>query len=471
MDNLLKAGQARLYELYNAGQNLHAIAEDELVRTSLFPGLLDRQARYRRLWGIVENLVKEGELKPRTEKQRRRAQTRGMKNVPSAGELPAEQATHDKTRDSWTIDLKNTPVKSEEEMFQKFAIDPEVWMVDRIIVNEWDMGYVQRESGKAKSIPLHQIKLYLKRRAVVDETKRIIASLKEDAGKHSPVYKPFIRIPQVAPGYMLEISIPDPHFGKYAWHEESGSDYDVDIAANLYQEALNDIVTKAAAGYDFDRICYVIGNDMLNADNLENTTTRGTPQTTDGRQHRTFRRVRSTVIASTERLMPLADVDVLVVPGNHDLMSAFYLGDSLESWFRKAPNVRVWNDPALRKYYEWGKNMLLFTHGSEEKHQLLAQIAAHEQPEMWGRTRYREAHIGHLHKAMLAQTLREETGFRVRMLSSISATDDWHFSKGFVGNWRSAEALVWSAEQGLVGQHLFTTPEHYEGAVQNGGRV
>jgi hypothetical protein len=199
----------------------------------------------------------------------------------------------------------------------------------------------------------------------------------------------------------------------------------------------------------------VVGNDTLNSDNLENTTARGTPQSTDGRQQKTFRRTRQMIVAATERLMEIADVDVLMVAGNHDLFNVFALGDALECWFHKAPNVSVDNRACLRKYYRYHQNMILFTHGSEEKpYQRLSQIAAAEEPRMWGETRYREAHIGHLHKTMVD----EQHGFRVRMMPSLCAADSWHAQKAFTGQIRSAEALVWGQNNGLIGTAIYNVP-------------
>lgn len=43
-------------------------------------------------------------------------------------------------------------------------------------------------------------------------------------------------------------------------------------------------------------------------------------------------------------------------------------------------------------------------------------------------------------------------GVTIRLLRSLSATDAWHFDKGFVGTPRGAEAFLWDAEDGLAAQ-------------------
>jgi hypothetical protein len=83
----------------------------------------------------------------------------------------------------------------------------------------------------------------------------------------------------------------------------------------------------------------------------------------------------------------VAPVDVLIVPGNHDRERMFYAGAALECWYHGSPNVLVDNGAQLRKYYSLGKNLIGFTHGSEEKFTMLPGIMAHEVPQLCDRSR------------------------------------------------------------------------------------
>lgn len=337
-----------------------------------------------------------------------------------------------------------------QQLLDFCEFDGSEWEVERWQCNKWEVG-AKGDDGKIAVSPLYQVKATFRRKAQVCAAKEEIADLIDAAKRHMPKdYPKFLRTRQVR-HHLLEIAIPDLHMGKLAWGRECGENYDLNIACDLYREALADLIQKSSA-YDIDRILFVAGNDLLHSDNEQNKTYAGTPQDCDGRHARTFKRTREVMIEAIDTLRPIAPVDVLVVPGNHDRTASFFLGDSLSCWYQHVSDVTVDNTPMLRKYYRYGEVMLCLTHGSEERPlSRLANIAAAEQPQMWGQTRFREAHVGHLHKTQVT----EDHGFRVRILSSLCATDAWHKSQGYIGNVRSAEAFLWHRSQGLAGIHLY----------------
>jgi hypothetical protein len=181
-------------------------------------------------------------------------------------------------------------------------------------------------------------------------------------------------------------------------------------------------------------------------------TTRGTPQDVDSRFQKSFVEGRRMLCRLIDRLLEVAPVHVPVVPGNHDELSAWHLGHALECYYHKTKYVTVDNAPTLRKYFEYGATMLMLTHGDKGKAANYPLLMATERPEMFGRTKFREAHIGHWH----GTKLQEWNGVRCRTLSSLSGVDAWHAGQGFIGNLRSAEAFVWEKREGLVTTATFT---------------
>jgi hypothetical protein len=251
------------------------------------------------------------------------------------------------------------------------------------------------------------------------------------------------------------VNLPDAHIGKLAWGLETGhGNYDVKIAEQVYWTALESIINRAK-GYAFERVLYILGNDLLNSDDIEGRTTAGTYVSSDARYHKTFSSVRNLMIKSIERLRQVAPLDVMVVSGNHDQLSCWHLGDSLECFFHGYDDVTIDNSPRARKYYEFGNVGLMFVHGHKGKKTDYPAIMAAEQPQMWGRTKFRECHSGHLH----ATKTDEQHGFRTRILPSLTAPDDWLATNGFVGNLRNAEGYIWSKQEGLIGQVYYTVPE------------
>ena len=66
---------------------------------------------------------------------------------------------------------------------------------------------------------------------------------------------------------------------------------------------------------------------------------------------------------------------------------------------------------------------------------------------------HREWHLGDKHhKKDLLQRTEDVDGVTIRLLRSLSATDTWHFDKGYVGGVRSAEGFLWDKGDGLIAQ-------------------
>lgn len=85
------------------------------------------------------------------------------------------------------------------------------------------------------------------------------------------------------------------------------------------------------------------------------------------------------------------------------------------------------------------------THGNEEKSTDLAALMAIEAPEKWGLSKYREWLTGHLHKrSTMYHMINEQYGVTTRIMPSLCDSDSWHILKGFVGNHRIAEGLIYS---------------------------
>lgn len=251
---------------------------------------------------------------------------------------------------------------------------------------------------------------------------------------------------------LFEVDPFDLHVGKLAWPDETGEAYDVRIAERVFTDAIEALVAKAERE-PVREVVLIVGNDLLQTDTLDGTTTSGTYVDTDTRFIRSFRRAFALKRWAIDRLAERWPVRAVVVPGNHDRQSAFTLGHSLESWYHGESRVTVDNNPKLRKYHRHGVNLLGWTHGSEEKMADLPLLMATEQKEAWAATLHREWHIGHLHKAKEVRFTAADSfnGVRVRVLPSLCAPDAWHYRRGYVGERRSCEAYLWCADTGYAG--------------------
>lgn len=287
----------------------------------------------------------------------------------------------------------------------------------------------------------------------------ILEDIRTEAQEHAPAAHESLGY---GSGYMLEVSPFDVHIAKLAWHEEAGENYDVKIARQRFHAAISDLLERVRREYPLELIAIVIGNDFTQTDTVEGTTTGGTYVDTDTRYIRMFRYARQCASwAIREAAATGVPVRVVIVPGNHDRMAAFHLGEVLDAEFKDDSRVTVDNTPPLRKYFEWGTVLLGWTHGSEEKQSDLPNIMAHEQRSAWGRTTWHEWHTGHLHKSRETRFTAGDSfnGTRVRTLPALCTADGWHAQHGYVGEQQGCEAYLWHKEAGYCG-HYFSNAHH-----------
>lgn len=365
-------------------------------------------------------------------------------------------------------------VKNEKDAMKACNVDEKIWRVDRWtcgvdegwrkdrqvewVVRKGEVLYGEvHDTGKIIAKPVYRVKLWLVRKTEEIHTRAAVDDILKELRKHSPKVAR-VKYPKVPENLIYEIDFPDLHFGKLAWAEESGADYDIKIAKQAVITALGRMLSYADK-FKVSRILLPLGNDYFNSDSRDNATTAGTPQQEDTRWAKTYNLGRRLACEIIEQCFQLAPVDVVIVPGNHDTQRSFYMGDSIECYFRNNQNVNVDNSAMPRKYVSYGKVLLGFTHGAFEKADRLLTLMPEEKPELWGKSKYREWHLGDRHHEVKRETRKPDVpmveefgGITVRVLRSLTAPDRWHFEHGFVGALRAAEGFLWSPESGLIAQ-------------------
>ena len=385
--------------------------------------------------------------------------------------------------DSWQINLKSRTVQTFDQLIAHCKVDQSLWKAEQFKVRSYQVTYVPRATregdekmwtrphstqGKGVTIQMYAVSALFARKKAVITAREEIESLLADAKTHIVRPGPLVLIKPPETGYVLELSIADHHWGKVAWPRETGGPaYDVNIATKIFHKAVESLLARSAH-IKFEKIVWVIGQDALHVDNDAGTTTKGTKVDVDGRPFRTFQICRQAHCEVGDRLVrDVAPLEVIVMPGNHDNLSTLMLGDALQCWWQGHPHVTIDTDPRARKYREFGRVLLGISHGDKGKPQTWSRLMPVEEPEAWGRTRYREIHVGHRHTE--SAHVDEINGVKIRVLPSLAPADAWHAAQGFVGNVPSAEAFHWHKEDGLIGTTIYN--HAYESLESHGHTV
>ena len=248
--------------------------------------------------------------------------------------------------------------------------------------------------------------------------------------------------------FMTCYPIAEPHMGMYAWGEESGADYDVEIAETLLTESMRELVDSAPASDE----CLIINlADYFHADNSDNQTrASGNVLDVDGRWGKVFwvgvRAKRAIINMALEKHK---HVTVRSGLGNHDEQSIFCLMSMMKAYFENEPRVTIHlpNNPFA--YHHYGKNLIGVHHGNGVKAAQLPMIMAADQPEAWGSSVYRTFFRGHIHH----KEVKEHPGCIVESFRSIAAKDSWHNASGYRAG-RAMECIIFRESGGEHGRRI-----------------
>jgi hypothetical protein len=249
--------------------------------------------------------------------------------------------------------------------------------------------------------------------------------------------------------FLHVIPIGDPHVGMYSWRNETGEDFDVEIARS---DLLAGVMMLMNAAPACDECLIVNLGDYFHADNSENRTMRsGHALDVDTRYAR--------VVDLGMRLMiDIVDaarnkhkkVRVISLPGNHDDHSGIMLGAALKYIYMKDRRVTIDESASLFRYMQFGQNLFGFTHGHTVKPAALGEIMAQDMKKEWGETHYRYWHTGHIH----SNNSMDCRGWRWESHRTLAAQDAWATGAGYRSG-RDIKGIVYHREYGEVNRATY----------------
>ena len=314
-----------------------------------------------------------------------------------------------------------------------------------------------RKHCKETGIPFDSVDFYwdkserfsIKVKKGVLDTQDFFSNLLDEMKGYEPKFKK-VTYDRPKDGHLLVIDPADVHIGKLAMALETGEEYNVQIAIDRCLEGVRGILEKSK-GFDIERILLVIGNDILHIDTTNRTTTKGTPQDTDGQWWSAFNAGKDLYIKIVEVLSMIAPLDIVYNPSNHDYMLGHGLAQVLDAWFREHSGVTFDVTPKYRKYYKYGKNMIATSHGDCMKEKDAPLLMAQEEPFMWGETTHRYIYLHHVHhkKKMSYQSGKDYIGVTMEHLRSPSPSDGWHHRSGYIAP-KAVEGFIHHPTNGQV---------------------
>jgi len=240
--------------------------------------------------------------------------------------------------------------------------------------------------------------------------------------------------------------ISDYHFGMLAWRDETGADWDLDIAERTLVKWFEQAIAQAP---DTEKAVFAQLSDLLHYDGFAAVT----PESkhlldADGR----FPKLVRTVIRVIRQVIDMLLVKhkhlhIVMCDANHDPVSQVWLREWLSVIYENEPRISVDTSPSPYNAFEFGKVALFFHHGHKRGMGNVSEVFASQFREMFGRTKHAFAHVGHRHHL----DIKENNLMIVEQHRTLAAPDAYAARGGWASG-RDAKVITYHKEHGEVGR-------------------
>jgi hypothetical protein len=285
-------------------------------------------------------------------------------------------------------------------------------------------------------------------KSMADEQRQteILVERLEQGSSNFKRFKPTKAPKSVDTSMLSLITITDFHLGMYAWADETGDDWDCEIARDVFLESVHEMIRacpKSGIG-----VLNQLG-DFLHWDGLLAVTPQsGHILDADTRYGKLVDLAMSVMTEACRMMLAnFGEVRVIAAEGNHDMVGSIWLRKHLKHLFADEPRLSV--DDTEFPYYAMlhGKTMLGFHHGHKMKMATLPKLFSSEPRyrSMWGAADHTYIHTGHLHHERVV----EDAGAIVEQHPTLSGRDAYAARGGWV-SMRGAKAITYDDVTGEV---------------------
>jgi len=258
--------------------------------------------------------------------------------------------------------------------------------------------------------------------------------------------------------------LPDLHIGMRSHGAETGEDFDLTIAVDQYAEAYATLRARIPAGIPSASVLFL--GDIFHANSqIPHAQRSSNLFDMDGRWRKVFREGAKLACFMLELATDKhADVECVVLPGNHDHDAARVLDVALELRYADHP-IRINGGCSIRRHgstliggrvdvpgtwgHHWvrrhGSTLLAATHGHTLKPPRMAQMLADDYRLDWGECEHVHVLYGHTHHQKMEQIGR----VRVEGFEAPCARSSYSAACGYTSG-RSLTSIVYHRTEGEI---------------------
>lgn len=278
-----------------------------------------------------------------------------------------------------------------------------------------------------------------------DYTAKDFAKFLETYEPKTKLYSRLLDVPSDKQEVDVEINIADFHLAKKTLEGES-----IEDKKEQYVKIVKELVDNVRNNYTIRKIVFPISNDFFHTDNIQNTTTAGTPQDVLVEYHTEYEEGFDLLVHTIGYLGSICKkLEVILVQGNHDRTKSFYLAHALDIFFKRESNITFQREHSTTKSVMLGCTFIGYHHGNCKIEDLPLLFATGKDSINFGISSYREIHTGDKHHYMA----KEVKGVRIQQVPSLSGTDRWHMDNNYVNNVRAGLLFVYHPSKGKIAEY------------------
>lgn len=246
---------------------------------------------------------------------------------------------------------------------------------------------------------------------------------------------------------LLVLNLPDLHLDKLDLKHST-----IEQNIDNYFIVLKNLISRAYTFTKIEKIVLVVGNDLFNTDNIQNSTANGTPQRVNTTWDQAYEKIYDAMVQTVALCSKFCScVHITLVQGNHDKSKSYYMAHALEQYFRNDSSITFDRSNTTNKMVTWGNSFLGFNHGNNINDKLPLDFAQEFYQE-WGQCKYHDIYIGDKHhnneKIFKKKQMQDEKqGVRLRILPSLSKPDTWH-DENLYKSRQSGIAILYDKKRG-----------------------
>jgi hypothetical protein len=238
--------------------------------------------------------------------------------------------------------------------------------------------------------------------------------------------------------------ITDYHMGMLAWDEETGNNWDIKIAEDLLVKWFQQAISQSP---DSNHAVFAQLSDFLHFDGMDAVTPASKHLLdVDSRFSKLVRSaIRVLRIVIDMLLAKHQSLHIIMADANHDPVSQIWLREWFSVLYENEPRVTVDKSPNPYNAYEFGRTALFFHHGHKRNVSNISNVFASQFRELYGRTKYAYAHLGHLHHI----DIKENNLMIVEQHRTLAANDAYGARGGYLSG-RDAKVITYHRQYGEV---------------------